>query len=159
MLKIRRPLGRLIFNMGIAIPGKTVFLIETAPWSPATMVIDSVGLMASCPPLVRISTTCAISVSRYQLNMLTCFVFLHTVQHTNSLCAIFFSRNVNMYLQFLSFLHWHNTGCWNPFLCKTWTYLFYIVNIMGVDNLATQGARASVTMIFTMLNGINRVPA
>ena len=36
MLKIRRPLGRLIFNMGITIPGKTVFLIETAPWlSPA----------------------------------------------------------------------------------------------------------------------------
>ena len=33
MLKIRRPLGRLIFNMGIAIPGKTVFLIETDPWS------------------------------------------------------------------------------------------------------------------------------
>ena len=26
MLKIRRPLGRLIFNMGIAIPGKTVLL-------------------------------------------------------------------------------------------------------------------------------------
>ena len=35
MLKIRRPLGRLIFNMGIAIPGKTVFLIETAPWQQA----------------------------------------------------------------------------------------------------------------------------
>ena len=35
MLKIRRPLGRLIFNMGIAIPGKTVFLIETAPRWPA----------------------------------------------------------------------------------------------------------------------------
>ena len=34
MLKIRRPLGRLIFNMGIAIPGKTVFLIETAPRGP-----------------------------------------------------------------------------------------------------------------------------
>ena len=34
MLKIRRPLGRLIFNMGIAIPGKTVFLIETAPRVP-----------------------------------------------------------------------------------------------------------------------------
>ena len=31
MLTIRRPLGRLIFNMGIAIPGKTVFLVETAP--------------------------------------------------------------------------------------------------------------------------------
>ena len=34
MLKIRRPLGRLIFNMGIATPGKTVFLIETAPRYP-----------------------------------------------------------------------------------------------------------------------------
>ena len=31
MLKIRRPLGRLIFKIGIAIPGKTVFLIDTAP--------------------------------------------------------------------------------------------------------------------------------
>ena len=31
MLKIRRPNGRLIFNMGIATLGKTVFLIETAP--------------------------------------------------------------------------------------------------------------------------------
>ena len=36
MLKIRRPLGRLIFNMGIAIPGKTVFLIETAPCGKVT---------------------------------------------------------------------------------------------------------------------------
>ena len=31
MLKIRRPTGRLIFNMGISIPGKTVFYIETGP--------------------------------------------------------------------------------------------------------------------------------
>ena len=37
MLKIRRPLGRLIFNMGIAIPGKTVFLIETAPRPPLSL--------------------------------------------------------------------------------------------------------------------------
>ena len=33
MLKIRQPLGRLIFKMAIAIPGKTIFLIETAPWT------------------------------------------------------------------------------------------------------------------------------
>ena len=33
MLKIRRPTGRLIFNMGIPIPGKTVFYIETGPWT------------------------------------------------------------------------------------------------------------------------------
>ena len=30
MLKIRRPLGRLIFNMGIATPGKAVFLIVSS---------------------------------------------------------------------------------------------------------------------------------
>ena len=29
--RFSKPLGRLIFNIGIAIPGKTVFLIETAP--------------------------------------------------------------------------------------------------------------------------------
>ena len=47
MLKIRRPLGRLIFNMGITIPGKTVFLIETAPWNPITInkiKIDSIEI-------------------------------------------------------------------------------------------------------------------
>ena len=38
MLKIRRPLGHLIFNMGIAIPGKTVFLIETAPSIPSKIL-------------------------------------------------------------------------------------------------------------------------
>ena len=41
MLKIRRPLGRLIFNMGIAIPGKTVFLIETAPRIHALLKTES----------------------------------------------------------------------------------------------------------------------
>ena len=40
MLKIRRPLGRLIFNMGIAIPGKTVFLIETAPSIPSRLAAN-----------------------------------------------------------------------------------------------------------------------
>ena len=42
-LKIRRPLGRLIFNMGIAIPGKTVFLIETAPWAQIWFSPDDLG--------------------------------------------------------------------------------------------------------------------
>ena len=32
MLKIRRPNGRLIFNMGIPIPGKDGLYIETGPW-------------------------------------------------------------------------------------------------------------------------------
>ena len=41
MLKIRRPLGRLIFNMGIAILDKTVFLIETALRFPSSCPIHT----------------------------------------------------------------------------------------------------------------------
>ena len=39
------------------------------------------------------------------------------------------------------------------------TYLFYMVNIMTAADLATQGARASATMILTMLNRIDSVTA
>ena len=52
----------------------------------------------------------------------------------------------------------HDTGSWNPSLSKTRTLLFYIVNIMVANRLATQGARASPTMIFILLNRINSVP-
>ena len=55
--------------------------------------------------------------------------------------------------------HWHDTGSWNPSSSKTRTYIFYIVNIMAADDLVTQGARASATMIFILLNQINSVPA
>ena len=48
MLKIRRPLGRLIFNMGIAIPGKTVFLIETAPWPRRIYTFHGLNVRQRC---------------------------------------------------------------------------------------------------------------
>ena len=54
--------------------------------------------------------------------------------------------------------HWYNRGSWNPTSSKTITYLFYIVNIMGVDVLATHGAGATTNMILTMLNRINSAP-
>ena len=38
-------------------------------------------------------------------------------------------------------------------------YLFYMVNIMGADDLATQGARASASMILNESNRDNSVPA
>ena len=46
MLKIRRPVGRLIFNMGIAIPSKTVFLIETAPRLLSIRYQDIISIIA-----------------------------------------------------------------------------------------------------------------
>ena len=52
MLKIRRPLGRLIFNMGIAIPGKTVFLIETASWGPFDDFLPAIQMRYKFRPAV-----------------------------------------------------------------------------------------------------------
>ena len=39
------------------------------------------------------------------------------------------------------------------------TYIFYIVNVMAADILATQESKASATMILTILNRIKSVPA
>ena len=50
MLKIRRPNGRLIFNMEIAIRRKDGLYIETGPWS----LLDAV---TSCEPLFEINST------------------------------------------------------------------------------------------------------
>ena len=46
--------------------------------------------------------------------------------------------------------HWNYTGSWNPSAIKTRTYLFYIINIMGADVLATQWGRASTTIIYSL---------
>ena len=46
-------------------------------------------------------------------------------------------------------LHWYTTDSYNMSSYDTRTYLFYTVNIMVADVLATQGARASATMILT----------
>ena len=69
----------------------------------------------------------------------------------NPLHAKFFSENLNMYLQLrqISFFHTDMTGIWIPFSCKTRAYLFHILNIMAADDLVSQGARASATMILT----------
>ena len=64
---------------------------------------------------------------------------LHQLTHTiNPLHAKFFRGNINIHLHFVSFLHIDtNAGSWNPSSNKTRIYLFYIVNIMAADVLAT----------------------
>ena len=57
----------------------------------------------------------------------------------------------------MSFLHTEMTQVVEILPQLRQDYLFYIVNIMGADVLATQGARASATMILAMLNQINLV--
>ena len=59
------------------------------------------------------------------------------------------NKNINLY--FMSFLHIDMTQLVEilPQVRQGPTYLFYIVNIMVADVLATKGARASATMILT----------
>ena len=53
----------------------------------------------------------------------------------------------------------HDTGSWNPSSCKTIIYLFHVLDIMDADILATRGAWASATMIFTWFDRGNSFPA
>ena len=69
-------------------------------------------------------------------------------QWVNSRCAKFL---VETHVFIISIIppYRYDTGSWNPFLWKKRTYLFYIVNIVDADDLMTQGARASATLILT----------
>ena len=97
MLKIRRPLGRLIFNMGIAIPGKTVFLIETAPWQ---QISGSTSFQAMACGLTALSLMgfCGIHRRAISMEILRISIFkaslgitLSNLPWTNELIAYRFS--------------------------------------------------------------------
>ena len=60
--------------------------------------------------------------------------------YLNSLRANFFQRKHKPVFTFYVIpLHWHAKDNWNTSSYKTRTYLFYILNIMPADVLATQG--------------------
>ena len=87
---LRRPLGRLIFNMGIAIPGKTVFLIETAPWC----LVNTEVWGLSWRQLWRlwrhrrsVFTTTSSTASDNNFGIMTTFDFQRTVCASLALCA------------------------------------------------------------------------
>ena len=95
MLKIRRPTGRLIFNMGIPIPGKTVFLIETGPWfpgsiydEPADVQIVSLcrsGEMPLSEPVVALFTDACIG---YSASINQCIMYYENVVAHNRYNAV-----------------------------------------------------------------------
>ena len=132
MLKIRRPLGRLIFNMGIAIPGKTVFLIETPPRRQA--IVWSKGDILSSRPILRhcqvdlkkhISTKFCLKFKSFHsgngTNEWMAFGDLggyESVQHTQ--CMLLWSRSIisDLYL-----------GYWIISACKIYVICWYAVNV------------------------------
>ena len=76
----------------------------------------------------------------------------------NSLRA-FFNRNINLYLQFLSFLYIYMAQAVQILSLGGQGPTYVTVSIMGADDPVTQGARASTTMILTKLKRDNSVPA
>ena len=100
----------------------------------------------------RSQRVCMASVC--MLNSLATGRFTH-----DPLLAKFFTGNKTYFTFHVIHPHWFGAGSWNPSLGKTWTYLFYIVNIMAADVLVTKWARASATMILTLLNRDDSVPA
>ena len=72
--------------------------------------------------------TCKIIIVSPRANELTLYLifFQREHKHTFTYCVIS--------------PHWYDACSWNPHSNKTRTYLFYIVNIMAADVLATQGA-------------------
>ena len=50
--------------------------------------------------------------------------------------------------------HLFSAGRWNPGLKNPVTYLSCMVNIIGVDDKATEGAKVSAAMVLTLLSGM-----
>ena len=78
---------------------------------------------------------------------------------TVPMCYIFHKKCKIVSIIHIILPHWYETGSWSSSSCKTRTHIFHIFNVIGVDVLVTQGAKASATMILGMSNRNNLVPA
>ena len=95
---------------------------------------------------------CIFSSEYYWLCFMSSAVCIE--QDINPLRAIFFRRSLNICLHFMSF---HLNDMTQVVKIRPQERQgLYIVSIMGADVLAMQGARASETVIFTVLNGLMR---
>ena len=74
-----------------------------------------------------------------------------------TLYVLYFKENIKMYLHFISFLHTDTTQVVEIIPCVRQELNY--ANIMDADVLVTQGARASATVILTMLNRNNLLSA
>ena len=81
----------------------------------------------------------------------SCCIHLRAIsqEKLNPIHAKFFRVNINMYLHFMSFLRTDKTQVVEIPPRVRQGPVYYIINIMAADVLATQGARASATMILT----------
>ena len=119
MLKIRRPLGRLIFNMGIAIPGKTVFLIETAPcfWCQSPYMI-----VRYCLQLVSCKVTTSFGIILEKIDpYLYIRCHYHLMSKQRPISQLFFSPpNLNSMeiIPYCVYIHGHQMSIHFHMICR-----------------------------------------
>ena len=130
MLKIRRPLGRLIFNMGIAIPGKTVFLIETAPCHQERHIIVTTIITGHCEIHPKFSLNSNLAKFRHSIQLSDCYEIWHqarqyTLPWQNSITVENFETSPCSRRHFqINFLVWKLFYFESHFhkICSQWTY-------------------------------------
>ena len=145
MLKIRRPLGRLIFNMGIAIPGKTVFLIETAPWSNGNHALyDPVHLCQECVSPIHLLCKGAPDLAPVPPRLFSNVITLHWHNvNVNKMPTLLKLRPTNAGDILLTFslsnrciqtFHWTRLFPHTLLLYRT-TVWYFVISQIGVDRL------------------------
>ena len=117
--------------------------------------------LRGCSRCLHESNSCVFISNRFLTNRypstgLLVIIMTHGRKQYQPFTCYFFQSEHNIYLHFMSFLHTDLTHVVETLnSCKTRTCLVYKINIMAADDLATQGVRASATMILTMLDRIN----
>ena len=115
--------------------------------------VNLLTLRPSRPSRPRKTALCVrntLSILPHQINADYIGNCLHRAQIINPSVAEFISGNIKISFKFsIISQHGIGTGYWNPSWWKTRIYLSCIFNIMAVDVLATQGARASAAMVLT----------
>ena len=121
-------------------------------------------IFANIVLLIQIYNVC-IWIIKYHINhsfsyklilTKTCHADKHPNHHRphtesiNPLHAEIFGGNIkNTFAYFIIFQHWYGAGSANSSSWKTRTGLYYIVEIIAADDLATQGDSASAAMTLT----------
>ena len=113
-------------------------------------ILDTSKAPALCRNIIVIIGNRSVKITRWYCHGSLLRIAAVSSYYILTLRAKFFRRNKYTYLHFMSFLHTDMTQVVEILpQVRPGTYLFYRVSIMGADALATQGARASATMILT----------
>ena len=145
-MEIRRSYNRLISTMGFLVPTRYHLYIESGPWYEyqKTELWPCIIFIQVCFMDIIILFAAHIRGKWKQIGHSKLYSWILTLYVPN-----FQRKHKHIFTFYFISSHWYDTSSWNSSSRNTGTYSFYIVKIMAADVLATQGARASATLILT----------